>query len=356
MKSEHKMVESRCEQCGSDLFFKPGENQLECPYCNHSNPIEQSYEEIEEQHYHTFLERLTGHHKEDMTIQIVTCDGCGAEVSVADGTSQNCPYCDTPQVAEPHETTIIAPKGVLPFKITAENGNSAFRNWTKKLWFAPRQLKKNGAEKAEALSGMYVPYWTYDSETETTYTGQRGTEYTTRDSEGNTRTDVRWRSVSGRVNRFFDDILLMASNSLPGKIARKLEPWDLENLQPYDGRYLLGFRSEKYQVGLKEGFDIVRESVMSKQIDSDIRYDIGGDRQRITSKNTSCSKIRFKHILLPIWICSYRFKGKIYRFLINGRTGEVQGERPWSVIKITLAALGAIAIGIGIYIGYLYLS
>ena len=40
--------------------------------------------------------------------------------------------------------------------------------------------------------------------------------------------------------------------------------------------------------------------------------------------------------------------------MINGRTGEVQGERPYSVAKIVLAVLGVIAIGVGIYFGFRY--
>ena len=54
-------------------------------------------------------------------------------------------------------------------------------------------------------------------------------------------------------------------------------------------------------------------------------------------------------MLLPLWICSYRYKRKIYRFLVNARTGEVQGQRPWSWVKITLTALVVAAVAAGIY-------
>jgi hypothetical protein len=83
-------------------------------------------------------------------------------------------------------------------------------------------------------------------------------------------------------------------------------------------------------------------------IRSTVRSDIGGDEQRITTMNTTYSDITFKHILLPIWISSYRYKGKVYRFLINGQTGEVQGERPYSALKIMLAVLLVIAVIVGI--------
>ena len=46
--------------------------------------------------------------------------------------------------------------------------------------------------------------------------------------------------------------------------------------------------------------------------------------------------------LLPVWISAYRFHDRTFRFLVNARTGEVQGERPYSWIKITLAVLAAV--------------
>ncbi|MBV9774716.1 MAG: hypothetical protein JO040_12240, partial [Gemmatimonadetes bacterium] len=67
--------------------------------------------------------------------------------------------------------------------------------------------------------------------------------------------------------------------------------------------------------------------------------DIGGDEQRIHSTDTRYDDVTFKHILLPVWISAYRYREKVYRRLVNARTGEVQGERPWSWIKIALLVL-----------------
>jgi hypothetical protein len=147
--------------------------------------------------------------------------------------------------------------------------------------------------------------------------------------------------VSGEVFNRFDDVLVMASRSLPDKYARALEPWDLQNLQPYRDAYLSGFRAESYQINLPEGFELAKE-IMADAIHATICRDIGGDHQRVTSVNTFYDRITFKHLLLPVWLSAYRYRGKTYRFLVNARTGEVQGERPYSWIKITLAILAAV--------------
>jgi len=70
-----------------------------------------------------------------------------------------------------------------------------------------------------------------------------------------------------------------------------------------------------------------------------VRGDIGGDEQRVTHVATNYSAVTFKHLLLPVYVGAYRFRDKVYQVVLNGRTGEVQGERPYSFWKIFLFAL-----------------
>jgi hypothetical protein len=159
---------------------------------------------------------------------------------------------------------------------------------------------------------------------------------------------IQWTPVSGQVSRFFDDVLIGASKSLPRKILDALQPWDLEQLIPYDEHYLSGFRSEYYQVELNEGFDYAKQ-VMDSLIYRDIAFDIGGDHQRIHQARTHHGGTTYKHCLLPVWSAAFRYKDKPYRFVINGRTGQVQGERPYSGWKISFAVIAAVLLAIGIY-------
>ena len=231
------------------------------------------------------------------------------------------------------------------------------KDWLGSLWFAPNGLQAY-ARKGRQMDGIYVPYWTYDAQSDTRYTGERGTVYyeTQTVMRDGKRTQVqvakvRWRGVSGRVARFFDDVLVLGSKSLPKRFTDALEPWDLAALEPYTPEYLAGFRAEGYTVTLDEGFTEARAK-MDAMIARDIKFDIGGDRQRIHSMDVDLSDMTFKHILLPVWLAAYKYRGKTYRFVVNGRTGRVQGERPYSAIKITFAVIaGLIAAAI---VGYLY--
>jgi hypothetical protein len=187
----------------------------------------------------------------------------------------------------------------------------------------------------------------------TQYVGQRGiyywvTEhYTTTDSKGNTvhRTrqvrKTRWYPASGVVENRFDDLLVPGSSSLPAKYVQALEPWGLKDLVATDRSYMAGFKTERYTVDLETGFHGA-EVQMVGPIERTICADIGGDTQRILDRRTDYRAITFKHILLPVWISSYRYGDKVFRFLVNARTGEVQGERPWSAWKIA----GAVVLGL----------
>lgn len=355
--AENEKIE--CIECGAVLKFAPGTEHLKCEFCGAENTIavdiSEKNEAVQEQDY---LSNINSQAAQAPTMEVSTvkCEGCGAQTTFDPNLiSSTCDFCGAPMVSKDAEAAvIIKPKAVIPFKITQKEGSTLYKKWLKKLWFAPNKLKKY-ARQSEPLAGIYVPYWTYDSDTYSRYSGQRGDDYTetetyTENGETKTRTvtKTRWTSVSGNVSRFFDDILVPAADSMPRKYVDKLEPWDLNALVPYDTKYFSGFKAESYQVNLENGFEFAKDK-MERVIRSDVRRDIGGDKQRISRLNTNHSKISFKHIMLPIWISAYRYKDKSYRFLINGQTGEVQGERPWSRIKITLAVLLALAVGGGIY-------
>jgi DNA-directed RNA polymerase subunit RPC12/RpoP len=347
-----------CAQCGASLEYAPGAEVLRCGHCGHENPITAADAPIVEQDFRQTLRTLANAVTTRESIAI-HCESCGASYSFdAAAHAGDCPFCGAPVVAKTEQHRELLPQALLPFQITRDQARSMFRQWLGSLWFAPGKLKDYARNDAR-LTGMYVPYWTYDADTATSYQGERGDDYQVQETyqtiengkevtRTRTVTKTRWRSVSGRVSRFFDDVLVLASRSLPREITERLEPWDLANLTPYQEAYLSGFRSEMYQVDLEPGFERARE-IMAITIRWDIERDIGGDHQRIHAMDTRYGAISFKHILLPIWMSAFRFRDKIYRFVVNGRTGEVQGERPYSLWKIAFAILlAALTIGGGL--------
>ena len=347
-----------CAQCGASLEYAPGADVLRCGHCGHENRIAAADAPIVEQDFRQTLQTLahTAATRESIAVH---CDSCGASYSFdAAAHAGLCPFCGAPAVAKTEQHRQLQPQALLPFQVTRDRARESFQRWLGSLWFAPGKLKDYARDDAN-LSGMYVPYWTYDADTATRYQGERGDDYQVQEiyrTVENGRevervrvvTKTRWTPAAGVVSRFFDDVLVLASASLPRAVTERLEPWDLANLTPYQEAYLSGFRAEMYQVELDQGFERARE-IMALTIRRDIERDIGGDRQRIHAADTRYGDIRFKHILLPVWMSAFRFRDKVYRFVVNGRTGEVQGERPYSPWKIAFAILlAALLIGGGI--------
>jgi len=342
----------KCKDCGGNLKYLIGTPYLNCEYCGAKNEIEAQHTEIVENNFEEFLNEKA-HLEDKQEISTVKCSNCAASTTLKPNvTSCNCPYCDTPLVVQNASTsTIIKPSYVLPFKVDRKKSTELFVSWAGGLWFAPNKIKEYAQQSAEKLSGIYMPYWTYDTNTESSYTGMRGVYYyvtvSSTNSEGKTVTRqerrTNWTPTSGHVSNNFDDVLVVASKSLPEKLANELEPWDLPELAGYNDKYLSGFVTESYQVSLKEGFEKAKDRMQGK-IRSSVNSDIGGDEQQITSLSTNYNDIKFKHILLPVWLSSYRYKDKVYRFLVNARTGEVQGERPYSAAKIAALVITILAI------------
>jgi len=201
---------------------------------------------------------------------------------------------------------------------------------------------------------LYSPYWTFDAKLYADYTGQRGDYYyvtvpytTTVNGKSVTRTRqerrTRWTFASGSISGFVDDTLIKASHQKVGIIPPKVAKWDLKELKPFDSSFLSGFVTEKYTIPLKDGHLSSNEEAR-KIADRWVRRDIGGDTQRVSSIDMKLTDETFKHILLPVYISAYRFKGKRYNFFINGQNGTLSGQRPYSFWKIFFLVLGIIAV------------
>ncbi|HEY2629993.1 MAG TPA: hypothetical protein VGI57_12750 [Usitatibacter sp.] len=341
-----------CGGCGAKLTFAPGTKTLKCEYCGHTNEIHESDERVEELDFETYLKALEGK-QETFTEEHVRCDKCGAEQNLPSNLfASMCSFCGANIVSKSYANRRIKPKSLIAFAVDKRQAQDDFRKWVRGLWLAPGELKRY-AESDAAVTGTYIPFWTYDCRTSTDYRGERGEVYYTnetrqvRNSTGETVTQTErvqhtnWTPASGHVDYFHDDVLVLASQTMPRELRGATTTWDLKALVPYQAEYVSGYRAEAYQVGLAEGYPLAKEQIDSK-IYGLVRADIGGDAQRVNDLSTRYSEIKFKHVLLPVWVSAYRFRDKTYRFLVNGQTGEVAGESPLSWQKVTWLIVGIV--------------
>ncbi|MGQ0635585.1 MAG: hypothetical protein ACT4QC_13305 [Planctomycetaceae bacterium] len=352
-----------CPQCGAKLDFEPGQRALRCAFCGYAEKIDPDAGEVQERDWDAYWQQAEGR---EATIagrsSEVRCKACAAVVLLEDKVViDECPYCGNELENEPVAAhKMILPEGILPFQVDLARARSLFREWTAGLWFAPNDLRN--LANLDQPRGVYIPFWTFDAMTFTRYTGQRGDNYhetesyvahetfTETDSRGNlvssvrpvtrtrTVTRVRWSPAAGSVERFFDDVLVCASKSIPYHLMLELAPWDLQHVEPFKPEFLAGFQTERYTVDLEAAFNVAR-GIMAQTIRTLCCQNIGGDQQQLHTMHTQHAAVTFKHILQPVWLAPYRYYGKLYRIAVNARTGEVVGERPYSKWKIFLFAL-----------------
>ena len=341
-----------CEGCGADLEFNVGVQSLKCPYCGFVKPLEfHADTEVAEQDFGAMLDRVAAQRDEgrrdEQGLSEVRCDSCGAAVRFAGTlTSSACAYCGVPlQLDNIHDAPHRVPvDGVLPFLIDREGARANLGKWVRSRWFAPNDFKTRGVR--ERFNGVYLPYWTFDSLTVTNYTGQRGEHYWVTVGTGNSKRRAprtRWYPASGSFQRFFDDVLVVAASGLPDERIVALEPWPLNHCAPFNQEVLAGFLARTYDVPLEDGFAGARYRI-DEALEAEVRKRIGGDVQRIHSIATRYLAVTYKHLLLPVWMLAYRYRDKSYQVVVNAGTGEVQGDRPYSWIKIALTALAVLIV------------
>ncbi|MDO4965567.1 MAG: hypothetical protein Q4E51_02575 [Lachnospiraceae bacterium] len=334
-------TDRKCPQCGGTMDFDPALGKLHCPYCDYTEDIPEAdipSSKAEELDFETA--EFTGNCDWGTAQKTVTCKSCGA-TTVYDAleVANECPYCGSNQVMEANDVKTLAPGGVVAFKITAKQAGERFKKWLSGKWFCPSEAKKSA--EADAFKGVYLPYWTFDTDTSSTYTGEYG-YHKKRKRNGQEETYTEWHNTSGSFEHFIDDELVCATTQHDPSIMASIEPYNTEDNKAYRPEYIAGFAAERYSIGLKEAFERAKRSIASKlqsMIGNKIMSEHNADTYRNVRVNTNFSNITYKYLMLPIWISSFTYKGKVYQFMVNGQTGKVGGKSPISALRVAIAVL-----------------
>lgn len=341
-------TDRKCPQCGGTMDFDPAQGKLHCPYCDYLEDVpvdDMQPKKAQELDFETA--EFTGNFDWGTEQKTVTCKSCGA-TTVYDAleVANECPYCGSNQVMEATGVKTLAPGGVVPFKITSEQAGQRFSSWLKGKLFCPSNAKKSA--EAESFVGIYLPYWTFDADTDSEYSGEYGYQKKRRDKDGNEETYYEWHRGSGYLSHFIDDELICACGDNHDRhILSSIEPFNTEDNVSYRPEYIAGFAAERYSVGLKDAWQKAKEIIKDKLrglCARKLENDHNADTTRNVQVSTKFSNITYKYLLLPIWISSFTYNGKVYQFMVNGQSGKVGGKSPVSPWRVLAAVLITILI------------
>ncbi len=334
-----------CSSCGADLVYQPGATTLTCPYCAHVEPIPRDGRAIREFALSSYVpppKPLVAPGSRGLTP--MACSACGAQIEVPPETAARpCPYCGGTLLAAAGQAQQCACEALLPFKVPRAIADQKVQAWLNGLWFAPSDLKR--AVTFERFSSLYQPWWTFDSHTLSHYSGEAGRHYTVTVGEGkNQRTETRtaWTYREGVHEQFFDDLPVPAAD-----FREWGDGYDFAALTPYETSFLAGHSATNATRDPQRGWSDAKVRIESR-IETTCRGLIGGDTQRNVQVVTAHRAVTYKLIMLPRWQGGFRYRGRAFVITVNGQTGTVVGDRPWSVWKITGAVLAGAALIAGL--------
>ncbi|MEM9071809.1 MAG: zinc ribbon domain-containing protein [Myxococcota bacterium] len=334
-----------CAACGAPaMAWDAAAQRMRCPYCGHTAAVQGGAVGVPAEHSVDAAQSQsqTGY---GTAVRVVQCQTCGATVSFGGADiSTHCNFCGSQHVLEQDsQRNVIRPESLVPFAVNTETAKQKFDAWIGSGWFRPSDLK--AMAKADGLAGIYIPFWTFDAWVDSQWRAEAGYHYYETEVvvENGTKMQkqvqkTRWQPAHGHRRDHHDDVLVVASRGLPRKLADRLATFDTSQLRPYDPNFLAGWQAEEYAVGLDDAWGHAAQKIESAQRGKCMN-DVPGDTHRGLQVQNRYSDKSYKHILLPLWISSYQYSGKAYRFLVNGQTGEVSGEAPTSWIKVALFVL-----------------
>jgi endogenous inhibitor of DNA gyrase (YacG/DUF329 family) len=336
------------------MDYDPATGGLKCPQCGHTQTVAAAQAAVVERDLSTALSDAGKAHGYGREMKAVKCSACGATTQVDPAVASTmCPFCGSPQVLEQKpDPNIIQPEAVVPFQLTSDQAYQHYKKWLGKGFFRPRDvIQRSGAAQ---IQGVYLPFWTFDAHAESQWNAESGNYYyeterytTTENGRRVTKTrqvrKVRWYPSSGRRADDYDDVLISGTTSGDQAMLKKVYPFDTTRLTPYKPEYLSGWAAEAYRIPLAEAWSQGQNSIRDQERGKCAK-EVPGDTHRNLRVRTQLSETTFKHVLLPVFLANYRYNTRLYHFMVNGQTGEVQGQAPVDWVKVAIVVAIVLAL------------
>lgn len=272
-----------------------------------------------------------------MELQSYECENCGAEVFFDPNLQvMKCEFCGSTFVPESVKTTDVtldADVYLIPFKVEESEVGEIFNDWIKKGWFKPGDLASTF--QRDKYQGIYIPTWYFHFNASVHWSGEKDIRKTRkiRQADGSTRTESY--TETEYKNGHFDevmDLFIPASEGLTVDEVNELAPFPVESSIPFAPEQLTGKQGEKPKIDREIAWGSAREK--SQEI---LREKVLSQVTRITHFDVNLSEPTYKLVYVPVWLFGYNYKDKYYKVTVNGQTGEIQGEKPLSWLRVLLA-------------------
>lgn len=325
-------TEVKCPGCGASIGIKydPETLNLTCPFCGLISQLPQpgTVPAMQELDFNAALQRASvnwGNIK-----KLITCSNCGGQtIYDAEQVTGACPFCGSTSVTSAAENAqIMAPQAVIPFAVSKDMTQLCFDNFLNSKLVASRKVY---GSKLENIIGIYLPFWTYDTLTVSAYYAH------SMETRYSPRQDFR-----GIMTRFFDDLVIYGSDKVRHQHIKRVQEFDFERMVPYSPKYLAGIPAERYTVGLNDGWVRAKEQIREKIRRTLLRKFFM--KASLDAINTNYYNVKFRYVLAPIYMATYKCGNTIYPVAINGQTGKTYCEVPTFLPKLIFIPLAIVVL------------
>ncbi len=333
MEEQTRVLEYKCPCCNAGLVFGNDTQKLTCEYCDNTFDIdtvrafnESAAQQPQEEFNWEDAQKQEWAQEEQASLHAFQCPACGGEIITEATTAATfCPYCDNPTIMPSRLSGSIKPDAVIPFQKSKEDAQEAFLKLCKGKPLLPKEFTQE--QRLEKITGMYVPFWLYDCETDFDGSYKATRIHHWADSEYNyTKTDhFLLRRAAGAE---FVGIPMDGSTKMDDTFMESIEPYDYSQLTDFDMAYLTGYFADKYDVPSENGEERIRQRVdaaISDELQSSL---IGYHTVTPTSRQLQVQHGKARYVLMPVWMLNTKYRGKLYTFAMNGQTGKMTGSFP----------------------------
>ena len=349
-----KTVDHKCPSCNASINYNPVDKNWVCEYCGSKFTLEE-LKATEANYEHTSVNESKELKEDNNQNEMDTyhCQDCGAEIIADKNTAATfCVYCKNTAILKSRLTEKFSPSKIIPFSKTRENAIEAFKEVGKGKFLMPKEFAD--PKNIQELTGIYIPFWLYSCSMKGFVSG-KGTKVTTWSTYDYVYTKTDTYNVERGGDYKFVEIPVDGSIRFNDAVMNSIEPFNYDELEPFNYSYLSGFLAEKYDVEKNEAKKITIERAKTSTLEDLQAKARGGYTSFVpTKKEADVTEEIIDYVLLPVWMVNIKYKDKMYTFAMNGQTGKMIGDIPYSKGKLILfiAILFVVFFGITVLITY----
>ena len=311
----------QCRNCGSGLTYEIASGKLHCSRCDSRfTPAE-----VEDQ--------TVRHGENGMQGYCYTCPNCGGSLFTVDTTATTfCSFCGSSVLLEEKLASEMAPDMIIPFRVTREEGLEKYRQWTRGVFCASREMR---TAPAESFRAIYMPYVNYETRFSGPLTGKTtqvsGNYQYTYQVSGDISCEDRW---------FLRDL----SQALPDDHSQAISDYAEKDAIPFSPPYLAGLNADVPDVHPDTYAQEARRNTAVEATEALYKNGDGSPdgSEKVKTAESAMNRTQItgrKQVLLPVWFMALRMKDRVCYAMVNGATGTVSADLPVNIPRFLLYIL-----------------